>query len=410
MIRDASHPGTLADEAPPRPPGDANSVLILDDRAADRELLATLLGHAGYSVSEAATGDEALALARAEQPDLVITDVLMPGMNGYEFVRRLRSHPDTDAIPVVFCTAPRRGAVRQLAATCGCLALHPEAVRSGDDRGHGGRGARLLPRLAARTLAQRQDFDRRSSASERRAGREVGELDAANAERRKLLGQLVQPTKKSGSGSPRACTTIRSRRWWPCGCVWRRSRRELLNPSWQASWKGSGRTLREAVERLRQPPVRATARSSWTRTGVAVALGGLPRAGGRRRRSGMRPRGPHDSPAQPGRPDASLPGWGVRRSRTSASTPMPQASRWSSTKTATGSAWRSVTTARASTQRREMRVRPGHLGLAAIRERVEIAGGRLKVRASRARAPCSRSGCRTSTPRLRLAQPRPSSA
>ena len=106
-----------------------SSILVLDDRAADRELLATLLGHAGYSVRGASTGEEALGLARAERPDLVITDILMPAMNGYEFVRRLRSDPDTDAIPVVFCTANyEEGEVRQLAAACGVSHFIAEAV------------------------------------------------------------------------------------------------------------------------------------------------------------------------------------------------------------------------------------------------------------------------------------------
>ncbi len=99
---------------------DMKSIVVLDDRAADRELLGVLLGRAGYSVHEASTGEEALELARAERPDLVITDILMPGMNGYEFVRRLRSQPDTDAIPVIFCTANYvEGEVRRLAAACG---------------------------------------------------------------------------------------------------------------------------------------------------------------------------------------------------------------------------------------------------------------------------------------------------
>ena len=108
-------------------PGAMNSILVLDDRSDDRELLTTLLGHAGYSVRGASTGEEALGLARAERPDLVITDILMPKMNGYEFVRRLRSDPDTEAIPVVFCTANyEEGEVRQLAAACGVSHFIPK--------------------------------------------------------------------------------------------------------------------------------------------------------------------------------------------------------------------------------------------------------------------------------------------
>ena len=65
----------------------------------------TLLRHQGHRLLEAADGREALATARAEHPDLVITDVLMPVMDGYEFVRQLRLDPATSRIPVVFYTA-----------------------------------------------------------------------------------------------------------------------------------------------------------------------------------------------------------------------------------------------------------------------------------------------------------------
>ena len=70
-------------------------MLIVDGAASERARLATLLGHAGYEVGEASTGAEALALARERIPDAVIADALMPGMDGYELVRRLRADPDT---------------------------------------------------------------------------------------------------------------------------------------------------------------------------------------------------------------------------------------------------------------------------------------------------------------------------
>ena len=178
-------------ELPIVPPGHTNSILILDDRATDRELLATLLGHAGYSVSEASTGDEALALARADQPDLVITDVLMPVMNGYEFVRRLRSHPDTDGIPVVFCTVHHvEDAVRELAATCGVSHFIPKPSDPETVVGTVGEalGAARVTPLALIS----QDFDSEElRLLNARLVEQVGQLDTANAERRKLLGQLV---------------------------------------------------------------------------------------------------------------------------------------------------------------------------------------------------------------------------
>ena len=65
----------------------------------------TLLRHHGHRLLEAADGSEGLAAVQAEHPDLVITDVLMPVMDGYEFVRQLRLDPATSGIPVVFYTA-----------------------------------------------------------------------------------------------------------------------------------------------------------------------------------------------------------------------------------------------------------------------------------------------------------------
>jgi len=71
------------------------TVLVVDDNAINRALLKTVLSFAGHSVIEAAEGLEALALARRERPDAVITDVLMPGLDGYELARRLRGEPTT---------------------------------------------------------------------------------------------------------------------------------------------------------------------------------------------------------------------------------------------------------------------------------------------------------------------------
>jgi PAS domain S-box-containing protein len=86
----------------------------------DRELLATVLSHGGYAVHEAATAGAALELARALQPDLIITDILMPEMNGYEFVRALRADSTIGETPVVFCTANYdEQEVRRLADACG---------------------------------------------------------------------------------------------------------------------------------------------------------------------------------------------------------------------------------------------------------------------------------------------------
>lgn len=82
------------------------TILIVDDLSSHRNFLVTLLAGHGHVLLEATNGREALASIQTTRPDLVITDVLMPVMGGYELVRRLRLDPGTDRIPVLFYTAP----------------------------------------------------------------------------------------------------------------------------------------------------------------------------------------------------------------------------------------------------------------------------------------------------------------
>ncbi len=96
------------------------TILIVDDRESNRELLTTLLGYRGHRTVEARDGLEGLERARAERPDLIITDILMPTMDGYEFTRRLRADPEVAAVPVVFYSAYYlMQEAHALAAKCG---------------------------------------------------------------------------------------------------------------------------------------------------------------------------------------------------------------------------------------------------------------------------------------------------
>src|SRR5882724_10589485 len=96
------------------------TILIVDHRAANREFLVTLLGYHRHRLLEASDGAQALALARAEHPDLVISDILMPTMDGYEFVRRLRADRALAATSVIFYTAHYHGEqANKLARDCG---------------------------------------------------------------------------------------------------------------------------------------------------------------------------------------------------------------------------------------------------------------------------------------------------
>ncbi|MDP3814765.1 EAL domain-containing protein [Pseudomonas sp.] len=100
------------------------TILVVDDRPLNREYLVTLLGYYGHVLLEAADGAEALAVVRAQHPDLVISDLLMPTMDGIELAHRLRGDERTAALPVIFYTATYRvREARELGLTCGVTAV-----------------------------------------------------------------------------------------------------------------------------------------------------------------------------------------------------------------------------------------------------------------------------------------------
>jgi PAS domain S-box-containing protein len=125
-------------------------LLVVDDHADSRALLSTILGSAGHEVVEAPSGEDALVAARRRRPGLIIADILMRGMDGYEFVRQLRGDPDVGTTRVVFYTATYAiDEVGQLAAQCGVehVLMKPcepeqilETVRQALDAGPTGAG------------------------------------------------------------------------------------------------------------------------------------------------------------------------------------------------------------------------------------------------------------------------------
>jgi class 3 adenylate cyclase len=80
-------------------------VLVVDDVPENVRLLEAILSPVGYDVVTASSGEEAIARARADAPDIVLLDVVMPVMDGYEVCRRLRDHADTRLLPVIMITA-----------------------------------------------------------------------------------------------------------------------------------------------------------------------------------------------------------------------------------------------------------------------------------------------------------------
>jgi len=83
----------------------AAKILVVDDTPSNVKLLADVLGARGYAVITAASGAEALETVDRERPDLVLLDVMMPGMSGYDVCRKLRANPATTMLPVVMVTA-----------------------------------------------------------------------------------------------------------------------------------------------------------------------------------------------------------------------------------------------------------------------------------------------------------------
>ena len=83
-------------------------ILVVDDEESVRDLCVACIRHAlgeEYEVVEAANGSAAIATAKTQRPDLILLDIMMPDMDGFEVCRRLKSSPVTQEIPVVFLTA-----------------------------------------------------------------------------------------------------------------------------------------------------------------------------------------------------------------------------------------------------------------------------------------------------------------
>ncbi|WP_072621390.1 response regulator transcription factor [Spirulina major] len=83
----------------------SSKVLVVEDSLAQRQMISDLLKGSGLDVAVASNGAEALKLVKAYDPDIVVLDIVMPQMNGYELCRRLKSDPKTQNLPVVMCSS-----------------------------------------------------------------------------------------------------------------------------------------------------------------------------------------------------------------------------------------------------------------------------------------------------------------
>ncbi|MFP4221655.1 MAG: response regulator transcription factor [Phormidium sp.] len=80
------------------------TILVVDDVESECAVMSRILEDEGWTVEQASDGDEAIAQIQKAPPDLVVLDVIMPRMNGFEVLRELRANPKTQKLPVVFCS------------------------------------------------------------------------------------------------------------------------------------------------------------------------------------------------------------------------------------------------------------------------------------------------------------------
>jgi twitching motility two-component system response regulator PilH len=80
-------------------------ILVVDDSPTERYFLTDILVKNGFSVSTAENGEEALLKVKADKPQLILMDVVMPGQNGFQITRAITRDPETQEIPIIICTS-----------------------------------------------------------------------------------------------------------------------------------------------------------------------------------------------------------------------------------------------------------------------------------------------------------------
>ncbi len=107
-------------------------ILIVEDQEDNRKILRDLLTSVGYELVEATTGEEGVALAETARPDLILMDIQLPGLDGYEATRRIKANPALRQIPVIAVTsyALSGDEVKAREAGCDAYASKPFSPRA----------------------------------------------------------------------------------------------------------------------------------------------------------------------------------------------------------------------------------------------------------------------------------------
>ncbi|MDH5649566.1 MAG: response regulator [Gammaproteobacteria bacterium] len=81
------------------------NVLVVDDSPTDAHVLTEILKKNGFTVISASSGEQGVEMAKEHKPDLILMDVVMPGMSGFEATRAISKNPETSGIPVIICSS-----------------------------------------------------------------------------------------------------------------------------------------------------------------------------------------------------------------------------------------------------------------------------------------------------------------
>ena len=95
-------------------------ILVIEDQEDNRRILRYLLRSAQYEVIEAVTGEEGVDLAERERPDLILMDIQLPGLDGYEATRRIKSNAALRHIPIIVVTSYALNGEERIARAAGC--------------------------------------------------------------------------------------------------------------------------------------------------------------------------------------------------------------------------------------------------------------------------------------------------
>jgi two-component system cell cycle response regulator DivK len=103
-------------------------ILIVEDNEENRDALSRRLQHRGFEIVMAADGKAGVAMAQTEKPDLVLMDMNMPELDGWEATRRIRAAPETQTLPVIALTSHAMAGDRDRALEAGCADYHTKPV------------------------------------------------------------------------------------------------------------------------------------------------------------------------------------------------------------------------------------------------------------------------------------------